>query len=1071
METHPTRTSRNFTGLRPPQDPMRQSGWQSGPHPRYHLLVIAIDEYLHWKPLKTAVRGAKAFVRVLRSRFGVRAEDVIEVFNTQASRKGIIDALERMARRLGPDDHWILFFAGHGHRDELLNSGAWIPFDCPAPESGAAAVWVKHSEVKEWVRATKARQVLILADSCFAGDLLGEARRSAETVTPEQLERWASVRSRRAFTSGGIEPVYDGRPDGHSVFMGPLLDALKGLADAAIHSGRLCDRVDGEMILTGSPQRPWEGPLPETGDDPGGRFVLMRSDAQALPEEVEPGTTSPQRAEWAHCLMRERDVADRLQATRLGRHRDQSDAAHAMARLQSDLDDLVSLRTSRTPAGWAGQPVETAVMACAREPHASLVDAKDRVRALGVAVPAELGTWWKLLREELPLQARCTEAQDRLAQVTGELVTRLEVELGEARQRLNAAREALVEAVMGEAAAAESLCADGRWPSAEARSHWLSRCESALPGDDAQLLEVLEVRSPAFVEDRVWAVVSGAPGVIGLQGYLSGPPGAVPGFVLHHADEARAALAGLDEAAAARARAMGTVEAWTAYLAEFPEGRARSEAIAVMSEARWQSARLGLVAAVETWLSGAAWPTDAALSAWWQSWLADQGLPTSDLPDSWTKEAWEAVAAAVWRRVVATDSRAAYEAYLTGPKQWLDHRAEAEEWLAAQSVRERQRAEAAAWEKARKVGSAAEFRLYLQQWPEGEHVREAAIAWAALAVETPPVPSPGPRPSPATPPPWPSAASPVVPPPLATPVPATPQRRTSGWTWSFAGVALGLSVWIAVLLQASGKSTREGQQLASELRELTERVLELTSPRLGQPFRDELGMEYVWIPAGSFRMGSPDGVGRPDERPETEVTISRGFWMGKTPVRQKDWERVMGTNGSYFKGAELPVESVDWNQAVAFGQKRTEHRAGRLPEGMVFRLPTEAEWEYAARAGTTTKWSFGEEESRLGEYAWFEGNSGSTTHPVGIKLPNPWGLHDMHGNVWQWCSDYRGGGYSGGQVTDPTGPATGSDRVIRGGSFNDSADYCRSASRISFGPGLRWFHLGFRLVLAPRSVH
>ena len=133
----------------------------------------------------------------------------------------------------------------------------------------------------------------------------------------------------------------------------------------------------------------------------------------------------------------------------------------------------------------------------------------------------------------------------------------------------------------------------------------------------------------------------------------------------------------------------------------------------------------------------------------------------------------------------------------------------------------------------------------------------------------------------------------------------------------------------------------------------------------------------------------------------------------------------------------------------------------RLAQSGAFRLPSEAQWEYTCRAGSTTRYCFGDDESQLGEYAWYNANSGNTTHPVGEKKPNPWGLYDMHGNVWEWCQDWYGA-YGAEATDDPTGPAMGSDRVIRGGSWHCPAGHCRSAHRISLEPGGRSDHLGFR---------
>ena len=188
--------------------------------------------------------------------------------------------------------------------------------------------------------------------------------------------------------------------------------------------------------------------------------------------------------------------------------------------------------------------------------------------------------------------------------------------------------------------------------------------------------------------------------------------------------------------------------------------------------------------------------------------------------------------------------------------------------------------------------------------------------------------------------------------------------------------------------------------------------------------------------------------------------------MSKYEVTQAQYKAVMGTNPSYRKGDNKPVESVSWHDAVAYCAKLTEQEkaAGRLPAGYEYRLPTEAEWEYACRAGTTTEYSFGNDENQLGAYAWY--NSIAPTHPVGQKKPNGWGLYDMHGNVWEWCLDWHGD-YPGGSTADPQGPTVGTSCVRRGGRWGSPARYCRSATRDYSQPNFRHSGVGFRIVLAP----
>jgi formylglycine-generating enzyme required for sulfatase activity len=235
-------------------------------------------------------------------------------------------------------------------------------------------------------------------------------------------------------------------------------------------------------------------------------------------------------------------------------------------------------------------------------------------------------------------------------------------------------------------------------------------------------------------------------------------------------------------------------------------------------------------------------------------------------------------------------------------------------------------------------------------------------------------------------------------------------------------------------------------------------------------------------------MGSPTNEMRSgpasneDEGPQTAVTISRGFWMGKYLVTQGDYLSLMGSNPSYFTTNDLgghpispdltrPVEQVSRDDATNYCARLTqqERAAGRIATNSVYRLPTEAEWEYACRGWTSTRFSYGDDPgyTNLTNYAWYSDNSTNMTHPVGQKLPNPWGLYDMHGNVWEWCQDYWYGLYPGGIALDPQGPATGLDRVIRGGGWNDGAGYCRSAVRGDGNPGYRFVFIGFRVVLAP----
>lgn len=224
-----------------------------------------------------------------------------------------------------------------------------------------------------------------------------------------------------------------------------------------------------------------------------------------------------------------------------------------------------------------------------------------------------------------------------------------------------------------------------------------------------------------------------------------------------------------------------------------------------------------------------------------------------------------------------------------------------------------------------------------------------------------------------------------------------------------------------------------------------------------------IGMEFVLIPAGEFDMGSSEKFRYIDnEEPVHHVKFAKAFYMSKYEIIQREWREIMGNNPSNFTGDELPVESVSWNEVQEFIKKLNEKENIHK-----YRLPSEAEWEYAARAGSSTRYTFGGEESKskLGDYAWYDENSGRKTHPIGQKKPNMWGLYDMHGNVWEWVQDKYQGTYDGAPIDGrawESGVST--NRVVRGGGWNVNAIGIRSAIRSAYNPDYYISNIGFRLV-------
>jgi formylglycine-generating enzyme required for sulfatase activity len=299
--------------------------------------------------------------------------------------------------------------------------------------------------------------------------------------------------------------------------------------------------------------------------------------------------------------------------------------------------------------------------------------------------------------------------------------------------------------------------------------------------------------------------------------------------------------------------------------------------------------------------------------------------------------------------------------------------------------------------------------------------------------------------------------------------------------------AAGMLAELLRTLPTSASTKPAGSTTELPLAESESSALEPSQPRpvvVAAPAKElvnSIGMKLKLLPAGEFQMGSAESD---DEKPRHLVTISRPFYVGTYPVTQREYLQIARKNPSRFSsGDRLPVETVSWFDAVAFCNALSQ-KEGLAPfyaingqsvevpdwNGPGYRLPTEAEWEYACRAGTTTRFSFGDEEYALGQYVWYSANSGRQTHPVGEKKPNAFGLHDMLGNVWEWCWDgYDAGYYARSPAEDPRGPDEAANRVFRGGGWSRVPRVARSAYRFWCEPGGRHGSLGFRVARVQRN--
>ncbi len=267
-----------------------------------------------------------------------------------------------------------------------------------------------------------------------------------------------------------------------------------------------------------------------------------------------------------------------------------------------------------------------------------------------------------------------------------------------------------------------------------------------------------------------------------------------------------------------------------------------------------------------------------------------------------------------------------------------------------------------------------------------------------------------------------------------------PDARLPCLLWRIA--FLPITVWATIILPAAGPITAGANFTISDS-----------------------DADMIWVTPGTFVMGNTiDAAVDKAESPATRVTLTHGFWLGRTEVTQQFYESITGQNPSRFTaaGRNAPVERVSWLDAMEFCRLLTERErtAGRLPENHAYTLPTEAQWEYACRAGTTDAYA-GPDPMRM---SWHDDNSRESTHPVAQLLPNDWGFHDMSGNVLEWCRDWYGL-YPGGSVTDPTGPDHGHFRKARGGSWRMPLTVGRSAARAGGSPGRRDYTIGFRVAL------
>ena len=276
--------------------------------------------------------------------------------------------------------------------------------------------------------------------------------------------------------------------------------------------------------------------------------------------------------------------------------------------------------------------------------------------------------------------------------------------------------------------------------------------------------------------------------------------------------------------------------------------------------------------------------------------------------------------------------------------------------------------------------------------------------------------------------------------------------------------------WVACILLFGGCWNKEPKEPGKDPDQKNPQKVEQDILPEGKPYTvPELNLKMIWVPAGKFMMGSPKS--EPGHQTEEEnlhqVIISRGFWVGQFEITQSQYEMMMGENPSIIVDPRMPVQKVSWENAMEFCKELTsrEMQEDRLPEHWIFNLPTEAQWEYACRADISGPFHFGYETDELADYAWFHENSSGSPKPGGLKKPNSWGIHDMHGNLGEWCFDWYGKVYPPDGSVDPITEKASRFKVFRGGTYTDLAERCRAAYRNRIEPSVSNPWIGFRVVL------
>jgi formylglycine-generating enzyme required for sulfatase activity len=1038
-----------------------------------HLFVVGINAYQHVGKLTNARGDAEALVQMLQERYQFEPENITTLYDEQATHRNIMTQLRKKVTSLKPHDNLLIFFSGHGHFDPILEEGYWVPVDA---DYRAIDSYISYDFLQKIARAAKkAQHILFIIDSCYSGAVLVKSRDTTLSRLEKDPSRWI-------IASGRNEVVPDGAVGENSPFAGELLELLEKNADEGIHTLRLIDKLT-ENVSWNSHQTPIGQPLHGVGHK-GGQFVFhpKRNEKRDWQEARE--TDTPQAYERY------------LKAWPEGSHADEAawvlaQKRHTKRAYRRYLDRKGGVFRSEALTQLAGiedkerfqraklRGEAALIQFCDLYPDSNFVEkAQEEIRR--IRVQEREPEAWQLAQEEgsvhalqnyldqFPLGAHTDEARRQLITLQAEQKrlaekkAALEVEaqrLAEerARKQVEAQKKAEVEKKQQEAEQARQKQLAERKQQYE---QWWQRAETAFQaGEYAPAQEAYKKALPLALEQET-----------------------VKARIQQCQDEI------FFEEAFARAQKAWQVDDKQLARKELLEAlrypsHSQADALAMWDEIKlpwWQQPmiRYGGLAILVLLLS-------------WGGWRIFQGQgagpsPSEERYHSLMEEANNTFAQGRRHREMGVVEHA-QNLFVEAQKE-MDTEA-VREGLHAVEIWIRQYQDSLAnlpfdpdrpREFPREDGPARLEALrvrgveILEPWQEGiaiyreeregrevmgllnehgeilgeayEKVEELAQGFAVyheggkrgyLEARTGEV--------------------------------VIPARFEAAWPFDPEGVAKVREGGRIIFINTRGECVRgceeEGIETGSQsipqkeakLEEKIETEPHSASPTEPRPAEIPIP-EMVWVQGGEFDMGSQDGEGT--ELPIHRVKLST-FFIGKYEVTQREWQAVMGSNPSRYKCDDCPVDGVSWNEAQEYIRKLNKLT------GESFRLPIEAEWEYAARGGQKRRGNAYAGSASLSSVGWYKDNCGKP-HPVGQKHPNELGIYDMSGNIWEWCADWYGSSYyadckSKGTLSNPIGPGTGVRRILRGGSFGNLAVHCQVDFRLRSTPNDKDEFKGFRL--------